>query len=254
MSAPPLTAIGTTSMPQRRAGFSLIEMLIVIAVIAIITAVAIPKFQSARLSANEASALITIRALSQAQGQVTSRPSIDSNGDGVGEYGYFAELAGYSVTRVDSGGMVGPGGPDSKLVPNALLAALGNVQNGVVTYGGYMFQVWLPDATVGNLTAGIPEDPGGGKLAAPFPDPQNGSVTWCAYGWPIVRGRSGMRCYFINEHGQILSYDNRGPLEYSGLGGRPNYDGALTVAGDMKSPMGINGAPAVDGNNWVVVR
>lgn len=241
-------------MQHKRAGFSVIELLIVIAVIAIIAAIAIPNLQRAKLTANEASALITMRALSQAQAQVTSSPQIDSNGDGQAEYGYFAELAGFSVTRVDSGGVVGPGGPSSKLVPNALLAALGNVNGGVVTYAGYVFQVWLPDATVANLTPGIPEDASGGKLSAPFPDPVNCASTWCAYGWPLALNKTGTPCYFVNEKGQILMYNNRGAVTYSGLAGGPSFDAAFSVAGDMKSAMAINGLASVDGNLWVVVR
>ncbi|HVS19529.1 MAG TPA: prepilin-type N-terminal cleavage/methylation domain-containing protein [Planctomycetota bacterium] len=241
-------------MQHRRAGFSLIEFVVVIAVIAIIAAIAIPNLQRAKLTANEASALITMRALSQAQNQVVTSPQIDSNGDGQPEFGYFAELAGLSVTRVDSGGVVGPGGPSSKLVPNALLAALGNVQGSVVTYGGYVFQVWLPAATAAGLTPGIPEDATGGKLTAPFPDPVNCASTWCAYGWPLALDKTGTPCYFVNEQGQILMYTNRGAVKYTGLAGGPNFDAALSVAGNMKSAMGINGVAAVDGNLWVVVR
>src|SRR5262245_39861606 len=218
-------------MHDRRAGFSLIELCIVVALIAIVAAIAIPNLQRAKLTANEASALITMRALGQAQAQVTSGPSIDSNGDGQGEYGYFAELAGFSVARVDSGGVVGPGGPSSKLVPNALLAALGNVQNAVATYAGYVLRARLPDAADATLTPGIPEDATGGKLSAPFPNPGNCAISWCAYGWPIAVGKSGTPCYFVNEKGQILMYSNRGPVKYSGLGGGPNFDAALSVAG-----------------------
>lgn len=241
-------------MHNRRAGFSLIELVIVITLIAIVTAIAIPNLQRAKLTANEASALITLRALSQGQAQVVTAPNIDSNGDGQAEYGYFAELAGFSVTRVDSGGVVGPGGPESKLVPNALLTALGNVQNGVVNYAGYLFRVWLPAPTAAGLTPGIPEDLGGGKLAGPYPDPVNCATTWCAYGWPQVRGQSGTPCYFVNERGQILMYNNNGPVKYSGAANGPAFDAALSVAGDMRSPLAINGTASVDGNNWVVVR
>lgn len=244
----------SSTMNHRRAGFSIIELLIVIAVIAIVAAIAIPNLQRAKLTANEASAMVTMRALSQAQAQVLTSPQIDSNGDGQGEYGYFAELAGFSVVRVDAGGAVGPGGPESKLVPNALLAALGNVQGGVVTYAGYVFQVWLPGPTAANLTPGIPEDATGGKLAAPFPDPVNCATTWCAYGWPISLGKSGTPCYFVNNEGQILMYNNRGAVTYSGPAGGPPFDAALSVAGDMKSPLAINGTASVDGNTWVVVR
>lgn len=241
-------------MNTRRAGFSVIELLIVIAVIAIIAAIAIPKLQSAKLTANEASAVITLRAIAQGQAQVVSSPAIDSDGDGQGEYGYFAELAGQSVVRVNVGGVVGVGGPESRLVPNALLAALGNVQNGVVVYSGYVFRLWLPGPTTAGLVPGIPEDPGGGKLAAPFPNPDNCESQWCAYGWPLSRSGTGTPCFFINSQGQILRYDNRGAIRYSGLAGGPNFDAALTVAGHMSSPMALGGAASVDGNLWVVLR
>lgn len=241
-------------MHNHRRGFSLIELVVVVALIVIVATIAIPNLQRAKLSANEASAQITMRALIQAQAQVVTAPSIDSDGNGQGEYGYFAELAGFSVTRVDSGGVVGPGGPESKLVPNALLTALGNVQNGVVNYSGYVFRVWLPGPTVGGLTPGIPEDATGGKLAGPYPDSGNCATTWCAYGWPLVRGQSGTPCYFVNERSQILLYNNTGAVKYSGIAGGPSFDAALSVAGDMRSPLAINGTASVDGNNWIVLR
>jgi prepilin-type N-terminal cleavage/methylation domain-containing protein len=238
-----------------RSGFTVIELLVVIAVIAIVAAIAIPNLKRAKLTANEASAVVTLRAIAQAQAQVTSSPAIDSDGDGQGEYGYFAELAGYSVTRIDAGGTPGVGGPNSKLVPNALLAALGNVQGGVVTYSGYVFAVWLPDATAGGFVPGIREDPTGGKLGPPFPDPNNCESLWCAYGWPVTRNGTGTPCYFVNNQGQILAYDNRGATTYSGIAGGPNFDAALTVAGHMGSAIAIGPAlTGADGNQWVVLR
>jgi type IV pilus assembly protein PilA len=46
------------------AGFSLIELLIVVAIILIIAAIAIPSFMRARMSANESSAAASIRSIS----------------------------------------------------------------------------------------------------------------------------------------------------------------------------------------------
>jgi type IV pilus assembly protein PilA len=48
-------------------GFSLIELLIVVAIILIIAAIAIPNLMSARIAANESSAVATLRTLNTAQ-------------------------------------------------------------------------------------------------------------------------------------------------------------------------------------------
>ena len=82
-------------------GFTLIELMIVVAVIAVIAAIAIPGLLRARIASNEASAIGTLRTISTAQAQLQATAVIDSNGNGAGEYGFFAELSGATEVRDD---------------------------------------------------------------------------------------------------------------------------------------------------------
>jgi len=58
---------GVIQSMQKQKGFSLIELLIVVAIILIIAAIAIPNLLRARIAANEASAVASLRTLNTAQ-------------------------------------------------------------------------------------------------------------------------------------------------------------------------------------------
>lgn len=243
---------------RKNAGFTLIELMIVVAIIAIIASVAIPRLMAARLSANESAAVSTLRSLTSAQAQLQSSAAIDTDADGGGEYGYLAELSGALPVRVSAGGApaAGAAGTD-ELNPAVLSAAFGNVNaTSQVTRSGYVFQLFMPGPTAGGLVPGIAEDPNGGALLGPFPDPDNGEVMWCAYAWPMNAAQTGNRAFFVNQEGDLMQTANRGVAAYTGTAGGPAFDAIFTVAGDMSSAISIGGVPlvAADGNVWVPVQ
>jgi prepilin-type N-terminal cleavage/methylation domain-containing protein len=220
----------------RGGGFTLIEVLIVVAVIAVITSIAVPTYVARRLTANEGAAISTVRSFSKAQFQFRSQNMLDVDRDGISEFATPGELAGVDPVR----------GTTERLSLNLLSFPLGTLDGfGAVTRHGYRFATYLPDSSgVGVIAT---------RANAGRFDPVLGRDYFTCVAWPVTYGNTGKRTFFVNQQGQIMTttvptYTGvNGPPAGAALAGTPSPD-------RIDSPrLAITGI-AADGHSWMTTH
>lgn len=164
-------------MRKNQKGFSLIELLIVVAIILIIAAIAIPNLLRSRMAANEASAVSTLRTLETAMISYSS-----TYGNGLPPN--LTSLKNPAVGTPPDCGTNGAG-----LVDNVLAGLAAGGGPATFTKSGYNFTY--------NGANPIPVMPPGiGCTAAGF-----GTMTACAL--PVSVGGTGQRGFTIDNSGVL---------------------------------------------------
>jgi type IV pilus assembly protein PilA len=173
-------------MRQQR-GFSLMELLIVVAIILIVSAIAIPNVLRARIKANESSAVGSVRNI------VTAERSYET---AYPQYGFATTLA----TLGPNGGAGCPAGP-------------------VATVGACLLDSTLGGAAISSKSGYIFEAMGGSPGP---PDPVSGIsalTDYTASASPFTFNQTGIRAFCVGSDGVLRQNPNTG----GGIAGAQNF-------------------------------
>ena len=223
-------------------GFTLLELMIVIAIISIIALIAIPGLLHSRISANEGAGLGTLRTVCTAQGQFKSQALVDQDNNGNGEYGIMGELTG-TVNIRTKGVKANPVFVSEALAPRT------NLDFGKKS--GYYCRIYLPGASA------VVSDNALTSLAANPNDAGYQEGKWRAYLWPTSAGYSGIKALAIDQTGEIYATANRdtatGGYVWSGNTDYPAYNAAInaTLTENANFRYNIMSGVGSENQNWL---
>ena len=223
--------------PRRMKAFTLIELMIVIAIIATIAAIAIPNLLRSRIAANETVTIGNLKTISNAQQQFQFATAVDQNGNGLGEFGFLTELAGRLTLRGGLQTLTPPGITENLGITNA---------NSEAIRTGYFYVLWLSEALVGSTNKGTTATLGSTTEGVRIQE-----LHWCAYAWPQDYGGTGGRVFFVDEEAHVHQAIDS---DYDGSGSVPSTEANLAYTGTVFESRMASGATGNDGNTWSGVR
>jgi prepilin-type N-terminal cleavage/methylation domain-containing protein len=219
-------------MRKRVLGFTLIELMIVIAIIAIIAAIAIPGLLRARIAANEGNASASLRSLASAQASFQKGGTVDQDEDGQGEYGVFNEMTGTTSRRTKGGMALASALGDMSVAMAATLKGKDGA-SGLASKAGYYFHLYIP----GNATLGVVTDLYGTAISGLdwTIDTNNDIIQqqenrWICYSWPATFKTSGLRAFVCDQSADVYASSNTNSADNSGFWDGTNAEPAYNSA------------------------
>lgn len=183
---------------MRRNGFTLIELMIVIAIIAIIAAIAIPGILAATRAANERNASGSLRQMSATQMRFKTS---DGDQNGINDF-YTSDVAGFYYITPTGGGQL-------RFIELSVALADGNTAASEWTFAGHLSS---PKAGYWFQILDGYEDPPGAMVA--YGARNSDRFGYIAY--PSSYGSSGRLCFILSEGGTIYKKDPGSQATYMG--------------------------------------
>lgn len=176
---------------KKNFGFTVLKRIVVLGILmSIVAAIAFTNRVGARVKTNESAAILTLRSIESAETLLQYSGKIDTDHDGIGEYGFYGELVGTENLR---------GTKKPVPFPPTFLKELSmefrRVTSGYFERSGYRFKIFLPTSQGVPMYEGERDEHGveltpGGDLSERF---------WCILASPIEPGKTGNRFFFLNN-------------------------------------------------------
>jgi hypothetical protein len=217
--------------------------------IPIIAAIAIPSLLSAKLAANEATTVGSLKTIATQQAVFKQSGQVDQNENGNGEYGLLGELCGELAMRPATTRIASP-----PFISQQFRTG-GNMGNGTAQKSGYFFKIYLSNATAADPTLTGSDRELGGSATMGGPKASDEAIklqeqSFVIYAWPADLHNTGERAFVVTEWAQVYT-TRMEARKYSGADG-PSADAAF-VGPVFGNKISSAGTPGNDGNVWIPV-